>query len=211
MDERHDRDKAMTTLGVTFIASVRKHFGDLPVEYGLHEVGAEDNLNFAAVVMKSPRYYLRFTCDFRDRWMEVGLGRLSEGIVPPIPVAPPRASEQVRELPSAIVIWLGSADKQRAFALGSYPEETPESLDSAVQRLAGAYKEYARPLLEGDENRWRRAADLAISREWRDGERPPVARGEPDFDARCRDDEGERADLCPHLAPPPQGLGDHRQ
>ena len=155
-----------TVLGATFTASVRKHFGDLFAQYELREVGAQDNLNFAAVVVKSSRYYLRLTCDFRDRWIEVGLGRLSEGMVPPIPIAPPHTPDQVRELPSAIVVWLGTADKEGAFALGTYPEETPESLDLTVQRLAEAYQKSARRLLEGDEQEWRRAAELAISRVW---------------------------------------------
>ena len=47
----------------------------------------------------------------------------------------------------------------------SYQEEMPQSLDSAVQRLAAAYEERAHPLPDGDEDQWRRVAALAISQQ----------------------------------------------
>ena len=157
----------MTALGAAFLGGVRKHFANLWAAYDLGEVGTDDNLNYASVVVMNDRYYLRFSCDFRDRWIEVGLGRLSEKLVPTIPLAPPQTADQVRELPSTIIVWEGTGDRELAFSLGSYDEETSASIEEAVQRMADVLGEQIRPLLDGDEPRWRRASELAVSRVWR--------------------------------------------
>jgi hypothetical protein len=157
----------VTAPGAAFIGSVRQRFARLWAAYELSEVGTDDNLNYASVVAMNGRYYLRFSCDFRDRWIEVGLGRLSEELVPTIPLAPPQTADNVRELPSAIIVWDGTGDRELAFSLGTYDEETSTSIEEAVRRMADVLGEQIRPLLDGDDLRWRRASELAVSRVWR--------------------------------------------
>ena len=109
----------MTALGDSFRAAVRKEFSSIFQRFGFIEVGEESNLNFATVVVKNATHYLRVGCDFRDRTVYASIGRLSEGLVPPFPIAPSRTPEDVREIGDAILTWLatvtGMPPLRRAF------------------------------------------------------------------------------------------------
>lgn len=159
----------MVALGDSFIASAREHFRDLFARFGLAEMDSRANLNGGVLVTKNDRYYLTVSCDLRDRWVSAGLGRLSEDLVPPPAIAPPTSPDDVREIPSAVVEWLATGNKEHAFSLGSYEGETPIEVDEAVGRVAAAMTRYGLRLLMGDENEWRRAAELTVSRTWRPG------------------------------------------
>jgi hypothetical protein len=161
----------MTTaaLGPAFLESGRRHFATLWRRYRFQEVESRHDLNGAVLVAKNERQYLRLTCDFRDRWLEVAVGKLAEGLVPPPPIAPPREPADVRLIGSAILTWLATGDKERSFATGTYPEETPEALDRAVQGVADQLMSYGARVLDGDEREWQRAAELAATRVWRPG------------------------------------------
>jgi hypothetical protein len=152
--------------GALFIELVRMHFANVFGTYGFRELDAQHSNTHAIVVMANDRYYLRITCDYRDRQIGVGLGKLEEGAVPPIPIFPARSADGVRELPGPIVLWLSTHDRDGAFALAQYADETPEDLDTAIRRLADAYAIHARPLLLGDERQWERAARMTVSRVW---------------------------------------------
>lgn len=156
----------MTTaeLGEAFIEAVRQHLSALATEYALREVGSEITRGYAALVMANAQYYLRCTCDFRDRWLDIGVGRITEGVVPPIPIAPSRTPDRVRELGSSIIIWHATGDRTTAFALGEYAEETPAVLTDAVARLATSFTAAVRPILNGDKTAWMRVAELTVFR-----------------------------------------------
>jgi hypothetical protein len=148
------------------VHAVRSSFGPIFRTYGFQEVGQHDDLNFASVTARSANLYLRISSDFRDRAVTAYVGRVSEGVVPPIPIAPAQSAESVREIPHPIVVWLATGDKSGAFATGRYEEEKPEEVAAAVRRIADALMAYGRDLLAGDELEWRRAADLTVSRHW---------------------------------------------
>jgi len=153
-----------SALGTHFISAVRKGFGSLFRDYGFSEVGAEDKLSYASVTTRNATHYLRVSCDFRDRTVDVGLGHLREGLVPPVPIAPPRAPSEVREIPGAVIVWLGTGDKEGAFELGEYTTE--ESVEFSVDRLARALGQYGARILAGDQVAWDRAAELTVTRTW---------------------------------------------
>jgi hypothetical protein len=153
-----------TALGSRFLHGVRTQFAPLFRRYGFAEAGSEDNLSYASLTAKNAGQYLRLSCDFRDHFIDIAVGRLSEGVVPPIPIAPPRTPSEVREIPGAIIIWLATGDKDRAFGMGEYTTE--ESLDTAVRQLANALEDYGRSLFVGDAKEWERAARLTVTRQW---------------------------------------------
>lgn len=153
------------TLGSRFIAGVREMFAPLFERFGFQEVGAEDNLNFAAITVKNRTHFLRMSCDFRDSFIDVAFGKLVEDLVPPVPIAPPRTGSEVREIPGAIIVWLATGDKARAFNLSEYT--TAESLDIALGGLAKALATHGGRLFAGDQREWDRAAELTVTREWR--------------------------------------------
>jgi hypothetical protein len=159
----------MVSLGDAFVVSARKHFRGLFVTFGFVEIDSHVNLNGGVLVAKNDGYYLTVSCDLRDRWVSAGVGRLSEDLVPPPPIGPPRSAEDVREIPSSVVAWLATGNKDDAFALGSYDDENPVAVDEAVERVAGAMSRYGSRLLGGDKNEWRRAAELTVSRTWHPG------------------------------------------
>jgi hypothetical protein len=153
-----------TALGARFLRRVRDGFASLFRHYGFIEVGSEDHLSYASLTVKNATHYLRMSCDFRDRFIDVAVGQLAEDVVPPLPIAPPRTPSEVREIPGAIIIWLATGDKAGAFGMCEYTTE--ESLDISVSRLAKALGEYGRRLLAGDRGEWERAAELTVTRQW---------------------------------------------
>jgi hypothetical protein len=153
------------TLGSRFVTDVRAKFEPLFVRYGFHEVNVEENTRFASLVLKNDAHYLRLSCDFRDSIIDIAFGKLVEDLVPPIPIAPAGTPAEVREIPGSIIVWLGTGDKAGAFKLFEYT--TADSLDVSVERLATALGEKGGRLFSGDEVEWRRAAELAVTRQWR--------------------------------------------
>jgi len=110
---------------------------------------------------------MRIHCDFRDHQVYAPLGRLSEALVPPVPIAPSRSPENVREIPDTIMTWLATGDRTAAFEQGTYPRENAPEIGSAVRRVAMAWQAHGGRLLGGDDQEWRRAADLTVTREWK--------------------------------------------
>ena len=82
-------------------------------------------------------------------------------------MAPSRTPEDVREIGDAILAWLATGNRHASFQAGLYPEETSEEIAAAVRRVAGLIDLYGRRLLAGDDEQWRRAAELTVTRQWR--------------------------------------------
>ena len=156
----------MVALGNSFLESARSRFAALFARYGLKEAKSHSNLNGGLLVASNERFYLTVSCDLRDRWVAAAVGHLIDNFVPPPPIAPPTSAAKVREIPGSVLAWLATGDKQAAFSLGSYEDETPGAVDAAVERVALAMATYGSRLLDGDENEWRRAAELTFSRNW---------------------------------------------
>ncbi len=157
----------MSALGSSFLAAVRKEFASTFHRFGFVEVGQENNLNFATVVAKNDSHYLRIGSDFRDRTVYASFGRLAEGLVPAFPIAPSRTPEDVREIPDAILTWLATGEREAAFEVGLYSQETSEEIGAAVHRVAQTLDTFGKRLLAGDAEEWRRAAELTVTRKWR--------------------------------------------
>lgn len=154
----------MTALGATVLAAIRRCFAPLFRQYGFHEVGTHDDLNFASLTAKSRSQYFRISCDFRDRFCTATVGQVKEGVVPPVPIAPARTPSDVREISGAILAWASTGDKATAFAAGSYEEETPDELAAAIQRLAAIFEIHGQPLLTGDQREWEKLAEVTVTR-----------------------------------------------
>jgi len=153
-------------LAMAFIDAVRSDFKLLLNRYGFREVGSSTKLTGAALTTANGTHYLRVSCDFRDHYVEANFGPLREGVVPPVPIAPPATPSEVREIPSGVMIWSATGDKAASFATGSYEAGSEEDLETTVSRLADALETHARDLLSGDQRAWHRAADLTVTREW---------------------------------------------
>lgn len=117
--------------------------------------------------MKNDTHYLRIGCDFRDRQVYAIFGHLTEGLVPPFPIGHSARPEEVTAIGNTILAWLHTGDRKPSFDVGEYSEETPEEVAAAVQRVARALDIYGTRLLSGDEQEWRRAAELTVTREWK--------------------------------------------
>lgn len=150
-------------MGPLFLREVRQKFAPLFRAHGFAEVGSEDTLSYALLTAMNSTQYIRLSCDFRDRFIDISLGWLSEGVVPPIPIAPPRKPSDVREIPGPIIVWLATGDKDRAFAMFEYRSE--RSLEDTISALAQTLEKYGARLFAGDPIEWKRAAELTTSRQ----------------------------------------------
>src|SRR5438874_6500470 len=100
-----------------FLASVRREFQPLFAQYGFREMRHEADLNGAILAAANSSHYLRISCDYRDSYIQVAFGQLSEGLVPPVPIAPSTQPSEVREIPGPIIEWLTTGNKAHAFSI----------------------------------------------------------------------------------------------
>ena len=79
-------------------------------------------------------------------------------------VALSKHPSEVREIPSAIVEWMATGNKEWAFSIGKY--RTVDDLDAAVAAVANSLGTHGEGLLSGGAQQWEKAAELLVTRRW---------------------------------------------
>ena len=150
-------------IGQTFVRVVRTHPPDLFDAYGFVVIGHESDSLYGSVVARNESHYLRVTLDPRERVISANLGRLVEGLVPPVSIVPPKTVERVTEIPSIVILWLATGNLYESDELGRFREDSEEAISAAVGRLMDALARHGARLLAGDPVEWGRAAELYVT------------------------------------------------
>jgi hypothetical protein len=152
-------------LAEAFLGSVRERFGELLAGHGFVEREMfSGSPAFAWVHLESDSLFMRIHCEFEDRLVNASLGRLIDGSLPPDWWEDPRTEAHVRRIPTTVIAWLATGDRDASLRLGSYAEDSEDAIVAAVAEVADALGRHASRLLAGDPAAWERAAELEIAR-----------------------------------------------
>jgi hypothetical protein len=154
-------------LGDAFLGSIRERFGELFRVHGFVERESFRASPFAWVHSESVSLFLRAHCAFEDRLVTAWLGRLIDGSLPADWWLEPATAADVRRVPSTVIAWLETGDRDVSLGLGSYAEDSDEAIDAAVAEVAESLGRHGEQLLASDPAVWERVAELEIVRRLR--------------------------------------------
>jgi hypothetical protein len=148
-----------------FLGSVRERFGELLAGHGFVEREMfYSSTAFAWVHLESDSLFMRIHCEFEDRLVNASLGRLIDGSLPPDWWEDPKTEAHVKRIPTAVIAWLATGDRDVSLQLGSYAEDSEEAIVAAVTEVADALERYGSRFLAGDPAAWERAVTLEMAR-----------------------------------------------
>jgi hypothetical protein len=152
-------------LAEAFLGSVRERFGESLAGHRFVEREMfSSSYGFAWVHLESDSLFMRIHCEFEDRLVSASLGRLIHGSLPPDWWEDPKTEAHLRSIPTTVIAWLETGDRDASLRLGSYAEDSEEAIVAAVAEVADALDRHGSRLLAGDPSAWERAAELEIAR-----------------------------------------------
>lgn len=132
--------------------------------YKLRKASSRQSPGFAEFIAANETSFLRLSMERRAGEIFASVGRLSNGAVPPPPIAGPKTPADVREVDISVAAWLTTGDRGRGVGIGKYRADSPSEVAVALSLLAAAIDTYAGPLLEGRYEAWQETERLMLSR-----------------------------------------------